>query len=106
MPGYRWSKPDYGLQRDLHELRKMKKHFEGADVLLRVNPETVKVLQIEQCSWLTESEELCKNILVKSDATLASGAVRYSGMNHKKLTETLRPERLLRPRCLEPIFFV
>jgi hypothetical protein len=27
------------------ELRKMKKHFEGADVLLRVNPETVKVLK-------------------------------------------------------------
>jgi ribonuclease G len=53
------------------ELRKMKKHFEGADVLLRVNPETVKVLKGNNGSWLTEFEELVgKNILVKSDATL------------------------------------
>ncbi|HEY1903891.1 MAG TPA: Rne/Rng family ribonuclease [Terracidiphilus sp.] len=53
------------------ELRKMKKHFEGADVLLRVNPETVKVLKSNNAAWLTEFEELvAKNILVKSDATL------------------------------------
>jgi Rne/Rng family ribonuclease len=53
------------------ELRKMKKHFEGADVLLRVNPETVKVLKANNASWLTELEELAgKNILIKSDATL------------------------------------
>jgi ribonuclease G len=53
------------------ELRKMKKHFEGADVLLRVNPETVKTLKSNNASWLTEFEELIgKNILVKSDATL------------------------------------
>jgi ribonuclease G len=53
------------------ELRKMKKHFEGADVLLRVNPETVKVLKSNNGSWLTEFEELVgKNILTKSDATL------------------------------------
>jgi Rne/Rng family ribonuclease len=53
------------------ELRKMKKHFEGADVLLRVNPETVKVLKGNNGSWLTEFEELVsKSILVKSDATL------------------------------------
>jgi ribonuclease G len=53
------------------ELRKMKKHFEGADVLLRVNPETVKVLKSNDASWLTEFEELIgRNILVKSDATL------------------------------------
>jgi ribonuclease G len=53
------------------ELRKMKRHFEGADVLLRVNPETVKVLKSNNSSWLTEFEELVgKNILVKSDATL------------------------------------
>jgi ribonuclease G len=53
------------------ELRKMKKHFEGADVLLRVNPETVKVLKEKNAAWLTEFEELVgKNILVKSDATL------------------------------------
>jgi ribonuclease G len=53
------------------ELRKMKKHFEGADVLLRVNPETVKVLKSNNASWLTEFEELTgKNLLIKSDATL------------------------------------
>jgi ribonuclease G len=53
------------------ELRKMKRHFEGADVLLRVHPETVKVLKANNASWLVEFEELtAKNILVKSDATL------------------------------------
>jgi ribonuclease G len=53
------------------ELRKMRKHFEGADVLLRVNPETVKVLKSNNASWLVEFEELTgKNILVKSDPTL------------------------------------
>jgi ribonuclease G len=53
------------------ELRKMRKHFEGEDVLLRVHPETVKVLKSNNASWLTEFEELTgKNILVKSDATL------------------------------------
>jgi Ribonuclease G/E len=54
------------------ELRKMKKHFEGADVLLRVHPETVKVLKAEQRQLAhVEFEELTgKNILVKSDATL------------------------------------
>ena len=53
------------------ELRKMRKHFDGADVLLRVNPETVKVLKANNGSWLTEFEELIhKNILIKSDPTL------------------------------------
>jgi ribonuclease G len=53
------------------ELRKMKKHFESADILLRVNPETVKVLKANNGSWLVEFEELTgKNILIKSDATL------------------------------------
>jgi ribonuclease G len=53
------------------ELRKMKKHFEGEDVLLRVNPETVKVLKSNNATWLTEFEELVgKNILIKSDPTL------------------------------------
>ncbi len=53
------------------ELRKMKKHFENADVLLRVNPETVKVLKSNGGNWLTEFEELVgKNILIKSDPTL------------------------------------
>ena len=53
------------------ELRKMKRHFEGADVMLRVNPETVKVLKANGGSWITEFEELIgKNILIKSDPTL------------------------------------
>ena len=53
------------------ELRKMRKHFESADVLLRVNPETVKVLKANNARWLNDFEELTgKNILVKSDATL------------------------------------
>jgi ribonuclease G len=53
------------------ELRKMRKHFENEDVMLRVNPETVKVLKANNASWLTEFEELVgKNILIKSDAAL------------------------------------
>jgi ribonuclease G len=49
----------------------MKKHFEDADVLVRVNPETVKVLKANNGSWLVEFEELTgKNILIKSDPTL------------------------------------
>jgi ribonuclease G len=53
------------------ELRKMKKHFENSDILVRVNPETVKVLKSNGASWITEFEELTgKNILIKSDATL------------------------------------
>jgi Rne/Rng family ribonuclease len=53
------------------ELRKMRKHFENSDVLLRVHPETVKVLKSNNARWLTDFEELTgKNILVKSDATL------------------------------------
>src|SRR6202012_3680836 len=53
------------------ELRKMRKHFENADVMLRVNPETVKVLKSNNARWMTEFEELTgKNILVKSDAAL------------------------------------
>jgi len=53
------------------ELRKMRKHFESGDILLRVHPETVKVLKGNNARWLTDFEELTgKNILVKSDATL------------------------------------
>jgi ribonuclease G len=53
------------------ELRKMRKTFEGEDVVLRVNPETVKVLKANNESWLTEYEELVgKSILVKSDPAL------------------------------------
>jgi Rne/Rng family ribonuclease len=53
------------------EMRKMRKHFENADVMLRVNPETVKVLKANGGRWLNDFEELIgKNVLVKSDATL------------------------------------
>ncbi len=53
------------------ELRKMRKHFEGADVMVRVNPEVVKVLKSNAGRWLTEFEELVgKNVLVKSDPAL------------------------------------
>ncbi len=53
------------------ELRKMRRHIESADVMLRVHPETVKVLKSNNARWLTEYEDLVgKNILVKSDVSL------------------------------------
>ncbi len=53
------------------EVRKMRKHFDGSEVLLRVNPETAKALKANNAKWLTELEDLAgKNVLVKSDATL------------------------------------
>ncbi|MBS1801762.1 MAG: Rne/Rng family ribonuclease [Acidobacteria bacterium] len=53
------------------ELRKMKRHLESADVMLRVHPDTVKVLKSNNGSWITEFEDLVsKNILIKSDPTL------------------------------------
>jgi Rne/Rng family ribonuclease len=53
------------------ELRKMRKHFESADVMIRVHPETVKVLKANNARWLTDYEDLVgKNILVKSDVAL------------------------------------
>jgi ribonuclease G len=53
------------------EMRKMQKAFSGADVMLRVHPEVVKVLKGNNARWLYEMEEIAgKNIVVKSDATL------------------------------------
>src|SRR5271156_63079 len=53
------------------ELRKMQRHLEGRDVMLRVNPEAVKTLKANNARWLTELEEMIgKTIIVKSDATL------------------------------------
>jgi len=53
------------------EVRKMRKHFDQSEVLLRVHPETAKALKSNNAKWLTELEDLAgKNILVKSDATL------------------------------------
>ena len=53
------------------EMRKMQRHLEGGDVMLRVNPEVVKVLKANNAKWLNELEEMSgKTIIVKSDAAL------------------------------------
>ena len=53
------------------ELRKMQRHLERNDVLLRVNPEVVKTLKANNARWLNELEEMLgKTIIVKSDPTL------------------------------------
>ncbi len=53
------------------EMRKMQRHLERPDVLLRVNPEVVKTLKSNNARWLSEMEEMTgKTILVKSDPAL------------------------------------
>ncbi|MGH9586407.1 MAG: Rne/Rng family ribonuclease [Acidobacteriaceae bacterium] len=53
------------------ELRKMQRHIERGDVMLRVNPEVVKVLKANNARWLNELEEISgKTIIVKSDPAL------------------------------------
>ncbi len=53
------------------ELRKMQRHLEGKDVLLRVNPEVVKQLKGGSGRWITEYEEMIgKTIIIKSDPSL------------------------------------
>ena len=53
------------------EMRKLAKHFEHSDVMLRVNPEVAKVLKANNGRWLSEMEELIKKtIIVKSDPAL------------------------------------
>ncbi|MGC8548868.1 MAG: Rne/Rng family ribonuclease [Acidobacteriaceae bacterium] len=53
------------------EMRKMQKHFDRGDVLLRVNPEVVKTLKASGGRWLNEMEEMIgKTIMIKSDPTL------------------------------------
>ncbi len=53
------------------EMRKMQKHLDRGDVMLRVNPEVVKQLKSPTARWLQEMEEMVgKTILVKSDPTL------------------------------------
>ena len=57
------------------ELRKMHKHLERRDVMLRVNPEVVKQLKSNGSKWLQDMEELVgKTILVKSDPSMAPEA--------------------------------
>ena len=53
------------------ELRKMRKHLDGKDVMLRVNPEVVKQLKSSSGRWINEYEEMIgKTIIIKSDASL------------------------------------
>jgi ribonuclease G len=53
------------------EMRKMAKHLERQDILLRVHPEVAKALKAQNGRWLTEMEELTKRtIIIKSDASL------------------------------------
>ena len=53
------------------EMRKIAKHLERSDVMLRVNPEVAKTLKAQNGRWLNEMEELTKRtIIVKSDGTL------------------------------------
>ena len=53
------------------EMRKMQKHFDRGDVMLRVNPEVVKQLKLNNGKWITELEEMiAKTIIIKSDPAL------------------------------------
>jgi ribonuclease E len=53
------------------EMRKMHKHLDRGDVMLRVHPEVVKQLKSSGAKWLQEMEEMAgKTILVKSDPSL------------------------------------
>jgi len=53
------------------EMRKMHKHLDKGDVMLRVHPEVVKQLKSTGTKWLQEMEEMSgKTILVKSDPSL------------------------------------
>ena len=66
------------------ELRKMRKHFESADVLLRVNPETVKVLKANNARWLHGIRRADRQEhpgQERPDA--ASGAVRHPGISRQ-----------------------
>ncbi len=53
------------------EMRKMQKHLDGKDVMLRVHPEVVKQLKLGNGKWINELEELvAKTIIIKSDPAL------------------------------------
>jgi ribonuclease G len=53
------------------EMRRMLKHFDSGDVMLRVNPEVAKALKANSGRWLQEMEELIgKTVIVKSDPSL------------------------------------
>ena len=51
------------------EMRKMAKHFERQDVVLRAHPEVVKALKSGSGKWLQEMEDLTgRTIILKSDS--------------------------------------
>jgi ribonuclease G len=53
------------------ELRKMHRHLDKGDIMMRVHPEVVKQLKSTGGKWLQEMEEMSgKTILVKSDPSL------------------------------------
>ncbi|MBV9574227.1 MAG: Rne/Rng family ribonuclease [Acidobacteriales bacterium] len=53
------------------EMRKMARHLDHADVMLRVNPDVAKALKANNGRALTEMEELTKKtVIVKSDPAL------------------------------------
>jgi ribonuclease G len=53
------------------EMRKMAKHFDHPDIMLRVHPEVAKALKAAGGRWIQEIEELTgKNLIVKSDPLL------------------------------------
>jgi len=53
------------------EMRKIARHLEHADVMLRVNPEVAKALKANNGRALNEMEELTKRtVIVKSDPAL------------------------------------
>jgi ribonuclease G len=53
------------------EMRKMAKHMEQADVMLRVHPDVAKELKGNNGRLLNEMEELTKRtIIIKSDPAL------------------------------------
>ena len=53
------------------ELRKMAKHVDRSDIMLRANPEVVKALKANSGRWLQEMEELAgRTVIVKSDPAL------------------------------------
>lgn len=57
------------------EMRKMHRHLEKGDVMLRVHPEVVKTLKLNGGKRLQELEEMTrKTILVKSDPSLSPEA--------------------------------
>jgi ribonuclease E len=53
------------------EMRKMMRHLEHTDVILRVNPEVGKALKANNARWLQDMEDLTsKTVIVKPDPTL------------------------------------